>query len=645
MKVRHKYVKGATGALVNRANWNDEHDITDVAIADIPGLQLALDGKEASGTANAAIVAHMNETDPHTQYTTAAEAAAAAPVQSVAGQAGAITASALKAALGITTSDVSGNLDGSRITGTIPISAMPAGALDRLVIVANQAARYALTAATVQTGDTVKDNDTGLLWFVVDDTKLDQPAGYSAYTAGQASSVPWSGVTGLPTALQAGGTESQYIAGDLTIRNVKDVVFDQHADNQSAIASGLSIGKIYRRPDGAVKSVISSSLSIVLDGVTDNGPIINAKFASGESLVVIPNSTAGCRIDTTVILQTGQALVGEAGQSKVLNGCDASPMVLFRGSDATVMDLNITCNGSNASAIFRADTATATMERVTIEGVVTSYGYIGLDDTGGAGILTNLRTDRVHFRLHRGPGVAMTKAFAFTEIFNTVVDRIGDPVAGNHPGFSFSGFQGISLYNCEVTGTKSIVAGTTSAQTGFVFSNGDVVFADKCFADTCGGAGLSFSSVNYIRLANSTASLCDGVGMSFSTCTQVEMHNNTVGGRNATGAGNFTAAINGFQFSNCEKVTGSVFAARDCTGSGISKTGGSQIFAISSFCCTNNTGRGIVDSSSGAAVFSCGVTTGNTAGNISLASALQAVYATQVASGAFLNAQSGPFSG
>jgi hypothetical protein len=60
------------------------------AIADVAGLQPALDAKEAAGAAAAAVSAHVALADPHTQYTTAAEAAAAAPVQSVAGKTGVV---------------------------------------------------------------------------------------------------------------------------------------------------------------------------------------------------------------------------------------------------------------------------------------------------------------------------------------------------------------------------------------------------------------------------------------------------------------------------------------------------------------------------------------------------------------------------
>ena len=91
------------------------------------------------------------------------------------------------------------NLDASKITtGTIDIDRLPQGALERLVKVADQAARYALTASDVQLGDTVQQLDTGVMYVVTDETKLDSADGYTEYTAGSATSVPWSGVTGKP---------------------------------------------------------------------------------------------------------------------------------------------------------------------------------------------------------------------------------------------------------------------------------------------------------------------------------------------------------------------------------------------------------------------------------------------------------------
>lgn len=90
----------------------------------------------------------------------------------------------------------------SNITsGTINIARLPAAAIERLVPVADQAARYALTTATVQLGDTVKQVDTGFMYFVVDEAHLGDAAGYEIYTAGAASSVAWSAVTSIPAAV------------------------------------------------------------------------------------------------------------------------------------------------------------------------------------------------------------------------------------------------------------------------------------------------------------------------------------------------------------------------------------------------------------------------------------------------------------
>ena len=94
----------------------------------------------------------------------------------------------------------SSSLDASKLTsGTVDIARLPQGALERLVKVADETARYALTTAEAQLGDTVQQLDTGIMYVVTDTDHLDSAAGYTEYTAGTAASVPWSGVTGKPT--------------------------------------------------------------------------------------------------------------------------------------------------------------------------------------------------------------------------------------------------------------------------------------------------------------------------------------------------------------------------------------------------------------------------------------------------------------
>ena len=90
------------------------------------------------------------------------------------------------------------SIPSSLLTGVIDLSLIPAGALERMVIVANDTARFALTTTEIQVGDIVKVQDTGLMYYVKDQSNLSNDNGYEVYTAGYATSVPWSGVTNKP---------------------------------------------------------------------------------------------------------------------------------------------------------------------------------------------------------------------------------------------------------------------------------------------------------------------------------------------------------------------------------------------------------------------------------------------------------------
>lgn len=97
------------------------------------------------------------------------------------------------------------SIDAATITGKIGVDNLPAGALERLIVVANDTARFALTIAQAQSGDTVKVTATGLMYFIIDDTKLNTEAGYETYSAGSATAIAWSGITAKPTTIAGYG--------------------------------------------------------------------------------------------------------------------------------------------------------------------------------------------------------------------------------------------------------------------------------------------------------------------------------------------------------------------------------------------------------------------------------------------------------
>lgn len=79
-----------------------------------------------------------------------------------------------------------GTVPASTIEGVISLANIPKGALERMVVVPNAAARKALTKEQIQAGDTCKEKDTGIMYFVVDDDKLATDEGWEVYSAGSA---------------------------------------------------------------------------------------------------------------------------------------------------------------------------------------------------------------------------------------------------------------------------------------------------------------------------------------------------------------------------------------------------------------------------------------------------------------------------
>lgn len=71
--------------------------------------------------------------------------------------------------------------------GLIPLNQIPPAAMEHMVSVANDTARFALTTDDVQNGDTVYVESSALMYMVVDDEELDNESGYLSYAAGTAS--------------------------------------------------------------------------------------------------------------------------------------------------------------------------------------------------------------------------------------------------------------------------------------------------------------------------------------------------------------------------------------------------------------------------------------------------------------------------
>lgn len=109
------------------------------------------------------------------------------------------------------------NIDASKITsGTlnadrlpeIPISKIPAAAIERLYIVESKSAAMMLT---IQEGDVVQIGSGGPMYFCVSMYAATFETKFKVFTAGAATSVPWSGVTNAPTKLSQFSNDVGYL--------------------------------------------------------------------------------------------------------------------------------------------------------------------------------------------------------------------------------------------------------------------------------------------------------------------------------------------------------------------------------------------------------------------------------------------------
>lgn len=245
----------------------------------------------------------------------------------------------------VTISTTLANFDASKITsGTIDIDRLPKAALERMVVVADDTARFKLTTATAQVGDTVKVTATNKMYLVKDDSKLNTEAGYEPYTASSASSVPWSGVTGKPS------TFAPPTAAASTLGGVK-VGYTTSGKNYKlqVDASGNAFVNVpWTDNNTTYAQATSDNLGLVKIGYSANGknyPV--ALDGSGKMYVNVPWTDTN-----TTYSNMGAATSSTAGKAGLVPAPAAGKQASFlRGDGTWVVPTNTTYAKANTSTL------------------------------------------------------------------------------------------------------------------------------------------------------------------------------------------------------------------------------------------------------------------------------------------------------
>lgn len=240
-------------ALINSKGY-----ITEADIPSLTGGAAATSGQYVSGVTVSGHNVTVTKAALPTSVSGNAGTATKLATSRVIAIAGAVSGSAtFDGSTNISISTTLANIDASKITsGTlnadrlpeIPISKIPAAAMERLYVVESQSAAMSLT---IQEGDVVQIGSGGPMYFCVSESASTFATKFKVFTAGAATSVPWSGVTNAPTKLSQFTNDSGFTTNKGTVTSVA-----------MSVPTGLSISGSPITASGTLALSYTSGFSI-----------------------------------------------------------------------------------------------------------------------------------------------------------------------------------------------------------------------------------------------------------------------------------------------------------------------------------------------------------------------------------------------
>lgn len=310
----------------------------------------------------------------------------------------------------VTISTTLTNFDASKIaSGTISIDRLPKAALARLVVVADDTARFALTTATVQSGDTVKVTSTGKMYLIKDESKLNSKDGYEPYTASQASSVPWSGVTGKPRTFTP-PTSSATVLGGIKVGYTTS---GKNYKVQLDSSGNAYVNVPWTDNNATYNEATADTLGLVMIGYAENGKNYPVELdSSGKMYVNVPwtntNTTYGVvgANGSTGLVKNGSTVTSASGYT-------ACPIVggipYYKDTNTTYANMKAaTASAAGAAGLVPAPAAGKQASFLRGDGtwVVPTNTTYGLASTTANGLLRQLNGSTSSFM--RGDGTWAT---------------------------------------------------------------------------------------------------------------------------------------------------------------------------------------------------------------------------------------------
>lgn len=258
---------------------------------------------------------------------------------------------------------LTGTIDANRLP-EIPIEKIPAAALERLFVVDSQSAAMSLT---IQEGDVVQIGSGGPMYFCVSESASTFATKFKEFTAGSATSVPWSGVTGKPTFATV-ATSGSYndLTNKPTIPSLSGYATQNWVTSQGYLTS--------------IPAATSSTYGGIQIGYTTSGKNYAVQLDNGKAYVNVPWTDT----DTTYSAGTNISISGTTinctytlptASSSVLGGVKVGSNITLSSGTISLSKSNVTSalgyTPANTSDIPEIPIALPNPYALTING--TSY--------------------------------------------------------------------------------------------------------------------------------------------------------------------------------------------------------------------------------------------------------------------------------
>ena len=404
-------------------------------------------------------------------------------------------------------------------SGVFDIARIPKAAMERCVVVKAENDKFKLTTAQIQLGDTVKVTDTGKMYFVVDEANLNNDEGYEVYTAGSATSVPWSGVTGKPADYPPSShthTVSQITNFPDAIKNPKQLVISLNSNSSYTYdGSGYRLinitpGSINASPEGHTHryagsasvggpaNSVANPITLLLDNVSQgayNGSSSKEINITPEAINASRNNHKHTIVDITDI---AKASVTEAKQIKMNSNRNAFVTFAETTEDNGLLDDNSFVGIIGAAATMTSCNYTAAIfnaKKLTVKHASTADSATSATNASGA--------DKVNEALTIQLGGVSQGAWdgSSSKTINVTPAAIGASASGhthNYAGASSSG--GAATSANKVNSSLTIQLNGTSQGAWDGSSNKTINITPSSI-----GAAPSSHSHSYIPLSGSSS--------------------------------------------------------------------------------------------------------------------------------------------